>query len=752
MGVMSAGDAPLRVVPGQPPTTPSVSRQAFVPRTRLLRRLTQDTTPVVAISAPAGAGKSTLVRQWAEQDDRPHVLLVAGPSVDDPAALAELLLDGLGRVGPPVVEARSVATGQEPDLSAGLLPALTSLAGSRDRAYVLVLDDVHLLEDPACHAIVRAVCDGVPHGSQVALISRRRPPTWLAQARARGRLLELHPEDLAFDADEVAELLREHGLTATPQEASELARRTDGWAVGLYLTVLSARERGLGAVGSPPRIDRSADYIADYLTSEVLGTLDEDTAAFLRRTSVLDWLSPALCDALLDRTDSAGRLALLRASLQLVIPVDGDDSRLRYHHLLQAALRQQLDEREPELVSELHRRAAEWLAEQDEVGEAVRHAKAAGDLPLAGELIMASIEACAGTGRPDLLRQWLSGLDDAKLATDRNLALAAAWAAMQVGDADRMTHWLLTCEAFAGSGWLQRAASDHYLAQLAAIHLVVGAGGLDGILTASAAVEQGLPADRGLQAAAAFLKGVALTLREDGRAQESLLRAEQLGRALDVPIIVADSLSWRGMLAILQGDRERGADLIAEAGDLIHDHHLERVAYAAHCVTAQCLVLALRGPRDRALATLAEARRMSALTTAIAPWFAVCGPIVQARAAALLGEIPTARALLGDARAHLTPDLTGTMCTDLLVAAERDLRTVAVDGVPADVLTPAELRVLHYLPSHLTFRQIGEHLFLSQNTVKTHALAVYRKLHVSSRDEAVTRAQTLGLLPLPPRT
>jgi LuxR family maltose regulon positive regulatory protein len=98
----------------------------------------------------------------------------------------------------------------------------------------------------------------------------------------------------------------------------------------------------------------------------------------------------------------------------------------------------------------------------------------------------------------------------------------------------------------------------------------------------------------------------------------------------------------------------------------------------------------------------------------------------------------------------MRPDLADTLLSDFLADTETMLRTLQAEGVSTAALTAAELRVLQFLPSRLTFQQIGEHLFLSQTTIKTHAQAIYRKLGTSSRDEAVARAQSLGLVESPP--
>jgi LuxR family maltose regulon positive regulatory protein len=137
------------------------------------------------------------------------------------------------------------------------------------------------------------------------------------------------------------------------------------------------------------------------------------------------------------------------------------------------------------------------------------------------------------------------------------------------------------------------------------------------------------------------------------------------------------------------------------------------------------------------------------ITESVAPWYAVFGRLVQARVAILLGDGAMARTLIDEARGHMNRDLEGSLVSSILASTAESLSTVRADGISAGSLTAAELRVLQFLPSHLTFPKIGEHLFLSTNTVKTHALAIYRKLGVTSRAQAVDRARTLGLVERP---
>lgn len=706
---------------------------------------------MVFVHAGAGFGKSTLATQWARRDPRPHQIVRIARFLDEPAALALRLIEALEELGPGVGGIRDVVTGGEPAFSSLLLPALTRLMQTRGRDVVLVLDDVQLLTHPQCHALLSALAEGVPQGSQIAFLSRLEPPLWLARARAEGRLLELGADELAFDDEESHSLLECLELGITAEQATDLVVGAEGWPVGLYLTALAMRARDSGASGTRIGAPASDRFVVDYLRAEVLAGLPERMTTFLRRTAVLDELSGPLCDAVLGRHDSAAVLCGLSRQLQLVVGVDPEVHQYRYHHLLADALRADLESQEPWLEPEIHLRASAWYEARGDLDAAIRHAKAAGDIARTGTLVWMGVPGCISSGRPDRLGTWLADIADVQVRSNRWLTLAAAWLGLQSGDPDRMTRWLLAADEHAGRDWTTRIADDEYAASVAAIHVVVGDAGLERGIELCRGAHLGLPRDSGFRAAALHNEGVALTLT--GRAAQGVARleeAERLGRALGVPIIEANALAWQGMLAVLTNDWARGAPMISQVADLVREHGLERLATAANSVTAVALLQAARGNKAAARVTLGTARRLTGQVSQIAPWFAVAGRLIQARTAILLGEGALARTLCSEATDHMNAELSETLLGDVLADTEALLRALQHEHVAAAAVTAAELRVLQFLPSRLTFQQIGEHLFLSQTTVKTHALSVYRKLGVSSRDEAVARARSLGLVDSPP--
>jgi LuxR family maltose regulon positive regulatory protein len=743
---VTADDSAASLVSGEQPD--------LVIRARLRDELLNDQgQTVIFISGPAGAGKSTVVAQWASVDPRPRRVLALSPALAEPSTFARALVQALESLGPPARKTRALASAAEPAFSALLPPALAALAGNRGIPYVLVVDDLHLLTYPACHDVLAALVDGVPQGSTVAFVSREPAPIWLAPARVQGRLREFGPDDLAFSVVEAIDLFAGMGLHVADHEVARATEHAEGWAVALYLDALAVADKGAATHMTPVPIPFGSDRaILDYLRWQVLEPLDEETQQFLMRTSVLEELLPALCDRILDRTDSARVLARVSQTNRLVVELDRREHRYRYHNLLAQALHARLTTEEPESVAALHLRASQWFDDTGALNAAIRHAKAAGDMGRVGELVWSGIGGCIGAGRPDRLQLWLAGLSDRQIASDRWLTLSAAWLALQIGDVDRRDHWAMRAEGHAGPAWRDHLSEDPYAACIAVLLGLIGRCTVEEIQDLATGALMGLPADSEFRSAATFLTGACLVLKRDfGGAASVLADAQRYARALGVPVVEADVMSMLGMLTLMSGDVQAGAALIAQSAAVIDEHDLDRLATSAHALTGLALAQTLLRDPETATATLQRARRLTAQVTGIAPWFAVAGRSIQARTAALLGDGPMARQLIGEARAAMTPDLAAWLTADLLAEAEAALRTATSDGVSANVLTAAEIRVLQFLPSHLTFGQISGHLFLSSNTVKTHALAIYRKLGASTRHEAVTRAQQLGLLEGPVR-
>lgn len=718
-----------------------------IERARPLSILDSCAAPVVVVSAPAGAGKSILARQWSVRGARPHASLRLNAYLDDAAALSEALLDALETLGPSAPDARARIASTEPAFSVSLLPALAHVVSTRGVPFVLIVDDVHLVQAPAAQRVLETVCEACPDGSTIMLLTRSQTPDWLARVRVTGRLAEIAAHELDFDIDETAQVLRAMDVQVSRAEVAAIHEHTEGWPVGVYLTALSLRA-GEALPAGPRRLVSGSDRIvADYLRTQVLAPLPEDYRRFLTRSAILDELEGPLCDAVLERDDSSAVLADLHRRIQLVIATDPERLRYRYHNLLGEELAADLQAYGAAHVQALHERASRWFHSHGDTENAIRHAIASGNTALASEMIWPAVPGCVASGSLDRLRAWLEGLTEEQKLEDRWLSMAAAWSSLQQGDGAAMGRWARVTEAHAGPHWREEAPDDQYAATLAALHALLGSGGLEGSRDLCNRAMSGLAPDDRFRAAAAFSRGIAMTLQRDLTSGiASLVEAEELGASLGVPVVEANAKSWMGLLALADGEKERGIRLISEGAKVTRAHHVDRLATGALSVTAHALVLALLGDKSAAAAALATARRLTGLAGAVAPWFAVTGRVTQARTAMLLGDGATARLLIHEAREHLTPELNASAAGDSLTEAEAALAAMRDRGGSAAVLTSMELRVLQFLPSYLTLQQIGEHLFISGSTVKTHVQSIYRKFGVNSRAEAVHRARELGLV------
>src|SRR5215213_10542861 len=240
---------------------------ARVPRKALLDLLEASSrTPVAAILAPPGYGKTTLLAQWAERDPRAFGWLTINRGDNDLGVLLRDLAAALARIEPArpgMVVAPDASRAAVVD---AVLPQLGSVLATAPLPAVLVLDDVHLLENRDCLDAVTRLVDYLPAGSQLALASRGEPPLPLARLRAEGRVVEVGPEDLAMDSAEAGSLLARADIDLSRVDVAEVVRRTEGWPVALHFAALSLGGRR-AATAAQAGDDR---FLVDYVQFELL--------------------------------------------------------------------------------------------------------------------------------------------------------------------------------------------------------------------------------------------------------------------------------------------------------------------------------------------------------------------------------------------------------------------------------------------------------------------------------------------------
>jgi len=359
-----------------------------VHRPRLVQRLMDGLRgSLTLVSAPPGFGKTTLLAEWAASEARPIAWIALDGGDDDPGRFVANLAYAFAPL---------LKTG---DLPASLPPqaALETLLGALnklDSETALVLDDYHVIQSAAVHALLASLLEHLPARLRLVIATRADPPIPLARLRARGELTELRGEDLRFTHEEAAQFLRGGmGLAISPELVAMLEAKTEGWVSGLQLAALSMQGRGDPA-GFIQAFSGSHRYILDYLVEEVLSRQPAPIQQFLLHTSILEQLCAPLCDAVTgaEAVSQATLETLERANI-FTLPLDDERRWYRYHHLFADLLRIRLGQNHPEMVADLHRRAAAWLNQHDQPTAATQHALAAQDFPLAADLLQANSSA-----------------------------------------------------------------------------------------------------------------------------------------------------------------------------------------------------------------------------------------------------------------------------------------------------------------------------------------------------------------------
>ncbi|HEU4895422.1 MAG TPA: AAA family ATPase, partial [Acidimicrobiia bacterium] len=356
--------------------------------------------PNVAILAPAGYGKTTLMAQLEANEERATAWLTLDESDSDPATL---LLDIAGSLA-------AAGLHRTPDQNAlprrrsedVLTRGLNELWGALDASVpsVLFLDQVDHISSRSARDLIAAVMMMHPENLQVLVASRSDDGLPLPLLRSRAAVAELTVPDLVMSQSEVRDMFEVLGVDV-PASLDGITARTEGWPVAIYLTALAVRS---GTIEPGVAELRGDDILfADYLEQELLGRVSDETRSFLVRTSILERLSGLLCDEVLGREGSGEVLTQLETQSLLVVPLDRTRTWYRYHSLLRDLLRSQLERRNSGEAPSLHRKAADWFLENDFADLAAEHAIAAGDTTRFAGIAIASARRMYSEGRVETI-------------------------------------------------------------------------------------------------------------------------------------------------------------------------------------------------------------------------------------------------------------------------------------------------------------------------------------------------------------
>ena len=721
---------------------PPVARPGIVARAALVNRLAAAQAPVITIVAPPGYGKTTLLAQWAERV-WPRVAWVSCDDGDnDPVVLLSALAVALDRIEPidPAVFWALASSG------AGItvVPKFVSAITSMRLPVTLVLDHVEAVTNKRCLNTIAELALHLPLGWQFALASRTKVPLPTARLRVQGGIVEVGADDLAMSPEEASSLLEGAGVKPDVASTGELVQRTEGWPTGLYIAALAIRagtrqsEVGFTFTGD----DR---YLGDYLRSELLDRVSGSEVSFLTRTAVLDRMCGSLCDAILGGAASGRVLEEMESRNLLVVPLDRRREWYRYHHLFRELLQAELRRREPDLVRDLHSRAAEWYEANAMPEAAIEHAQAAGDHDRVARLVLELAQPVWAGGRVQTVLRWMEWLRDATSAEHYGaIAVHGSLIFALLGQPSAAERWAAAAERVSSAGTLPDGSTME--STLAYLRAILSRDGVDEMRRDAQIAWEGLSPASPYRATMLHTEGISYLVQGDhDRADPILAHAFDVATGANALPLAALILAER---CIVAAQRDRWAEVatlaqravaIVEAGRF-EDYWTSALVYAWAARAALH-----RGDIPKARYYVGRAARLRPLLTYALPVVSVQALLELARAYIALADPGGSAAVLGQVQEILQqrPDL--GVLPKLAEELQSKLAKIKAVAVGASSLTAAELRLLPLLSTHLSFREIGERLHLSSNTVKTQAYSVYRKLGVSSRSGAVTRTRELGL-------
>jgi LuxR family maltose regulon positive regulatory protein len=733
---------------------PPAKRRGAVVRQALLDRLSEDPSArLVLISAPAGWGKTSLLRDCCSADRACRTAWVSVDAGDnDPVRFWAHVIAGVGSVSQGFgAAALEVLTAPGASSTNAMLPMLVNELAGLPAPVTLVIDDYHLIASQDILHCVAFLVEHLPATLRLVLATRSDPQLPLARLRARGEMTEIRADDLRFTSAETTALLNGTlRLALAPADILTLQQRTEGWAAGLYLAGLSLRGRPEPSafIHTFAGDDRQ---IVDYLLAEVLDGLPAEFRSFMLQTSVLDGLSGPLCDAVVGGTGSQRILEDIERSNLFLVPLDTRRHWYRYHQLFAELLRHELDRAEPGHAVLLHRRACAWYRADGNIAEAIGHAISAGDLADARELIASGWHASFNEGLVETVESWVNRLPPQMVTHDARLCLVRAWLARNLGRLDEVEPWVEAAEAGVPQGPLREGGAS---VESAACMLRAGYRQMIGDLTgAEPASRRAVVLEETGTARwrAGSLATLGANLCWQGRDGEATGVLDQVTGAIEPLANYMAALWAMGCLAVIRtraDDLEAAERYARKAIGLAADHGLGEYWVTATAVIALADVLDRRSrtaeAEAAALKGLKLARRGRArLETA-------CALLCLARIRFHAGDTRDAQARLCAAQQIIAGCADPGILTELINRTDRALTLrVGIASTAgrelAEPLSKREREVLRRLNSQLSLREIASELFVSYYTVKTHTRHIYRKLGVSTREQAVSCTRDGGI-------
>jgi LuxR family maltose regulon positive regulatory protein len=475
--------------------------------------------------------------------------------------------------------------------------------------------------------------------------------------------------------------------------------------------------------------------------------LPENLQRFLRRTAVLDQLSATLCDAVLEETGGQERLRGLEATNLFLIPLDRRREWYRYHAMFQEFLLGELRRVEPEIIMTLHGRAADWYESNGSPAMAIEHLLKTTERERCVELVTKMVLPTYSAGQISTVQRWLSALGDTAIEQYPPLAVLAGWVTALTAQTAEAQRWAAIIDTASFDGIPADGTASFASARAMLRAIMCPAGVEQAVADASFAVTQE-PAWSPWRDQALCLCGLVDLLTGDlDQARALFAEASTLGATLGNTDTIVVSESELAVLAMDRGEWVEAAGHLEVALATVDEHRMHDYALCVLAFAAAARLAVHRGDLKESDRRLTQAMRARPSCTFVLPFIAVRVRLQLAKVYWARGDHATARHLLREIDDVLLQRPALGVLVDEVAEFRRIVTSSAQRGSAGESpLSPAELRLIPYLQTHLTFGEIGVRLFISRNTVSTEVASIYRKLGVSSRRDAVQNATAVGLL------
>ena len=726
-------------------------RQRLVSRPALLDRVSAGLSgKFTLVSAASGYGKTTLMAEWLSE--RGKDCPVAWVSLDEGdndltlflsylIAALENVQDGLGE------DTNAVMRGAQNSNDSAILSVLINELSTVPNDFVLILEDYHVIDLGEIHRMQVFLLEHMPPQMHLVILTRSDPPFPLGRMRARSEMVEIRARDLRFSYGDAATFLNYYVGAGLPDESIQtLLDRTEGWITGLQLAALSIQGREnpsemISAFGS------GHDYIVDYLIEEVLERQPDNLKMFLLQTSILSRLNGPLCSALTGQADGDTTLDYLEKANLFVAALGGESRWYRYHHLFADVMTNRLQRLFPDQFLELHLRAARWFEENGLFAEAVEHALAGNNYPMAAEIIENQAMDLLKLGNLSTLMGWLTKLPPELIEARPRLGVGFAWVYLLTGKLDIIENYLTVAE----KNLEIMETSDELRGQIAAIRAYASGqlGHVDQAIEQAQLAFELLPKnDFTVRCVVAFVLGGIYYIQQDmSNALKTLREASQLGERAGNIHVAVGALSALGGALEQHGDLAESEKAFYQALKIGTGRRGQPLPLAANVYSGLAKLRLVQkdfaGARKFALTGLELGEKLVSVDNQVHCY------LILAQIEHIEGNIDGARTALDKAKHiaatyHLWPG-----AEEQIVACETTISATPVakfdQSMLIDPLSERELEVLRLFAEGLSNQEIADKLFISIGTVKAHSSSIYRKLDVRNRAQAIIAAREMNL-------